>query len=424
MGLLNAHAYAPVLSLPAGNINVAAGAELQRDIYTVRPSAFVLDYGLNDTEETSADAGRRYTSVYVEGQLPVFGNRMTFPGFASLDIDAAARYENIENAGSRTDPTVSVRWEPVADLLAIRGSYGTSFRAPPLDDVAGSTTTTQITLINPSSGQSQYYVGTTGSNINLKPETATYTTYGIALTPQSVPGLTATIDRWFINQKNIVIQTSAQLVLEGIQPGTVYTTPNGEQGITYTYENAAGQQVNGIDLDTDYRYRTSAVGAFDLRLTGTYLNSFKVDDSAGTGYIQYAGNTALASSLPSITGLPKVRLLVAANWVYGALSATYSIHYTGSYLDPTIPPDVKVSSYMTQDIQLSLDTAQLAERSSWWSGLKFTVGVNDLTYAKVPIFYAGPFGGGLGANGYDTSIVDPTGRLFYAAVKLSLLRAH
>jgi iron complex outermembrane recepter protein len=425
MYLLNAHAYAPVLTLPSGDINLALGAEFQRDTYEVLPAQFILDYGLNDTEESAADASRRYLAGYAEVQLPVFGNSFTFPGAASLGIDAAVRYQDIQIAGSRTDPTISVRWEPIADTLALRGSYGTSFRAPPLQDVYGSTTTEVITLINPKTGLSQDYQVVTGANSTLKPETSTYETYGIAFTPQgALHGLTATVDRWIINQKNIVILTSPQLVLEGIQPGSTFTAPNGEPGLVSLYMNAAGQKVNGIDADIDYRFRTERAGVFDLRIAGTYLNSFKVDDATGAGYVQYAGNTALASSLASVTGLPKVRYLLTGSWTYGALTANYLIHYSSSYLDPTIPPDVEVPSYMTQDVQFNIDCGHLAQASSWWSGVTFTLGVNDLTQARVPIFYAGPSGGGLLADGYDTSIVDPVGRFFYASVKISFSRHH
>lgn len=132
MALFNAHAYAPVYTLPTGDINAALGAEYQRDTYIVQPDAFMLAHGLNVDYSSPADSGRRYMAVYVEGQVPVFGKDFTLPGFASLGIDAAARYENIQAVGSRTDPTVSMRWEPIADVVALRGSYGTSFRAPPL----------------------------------------------------------------------------------------------------------------------------------------------------------------------------------------------------------------------------------------------------------------------------------------------------
>jgi hypothetical protein len=186
--------------------------------------------------------------------------------------------------------------------------------------------------------------------------------------------------------------------------------------------NAAGQQVNGTDLDVDYRFRTENAGSFDLRLAGTYLSSFKVNDDTGAGAVQYAGGTVLASSLPSVTGLPKVRFLFDANWVYGAFRTTYLLHYTGSYQDPTIPGGVQVDRYLTHDIQFNLDCGRLVSAGSWLSPVKLTLGVNDLTYAKVPIFYAGPLGGGLSANGYDTSIVNPTGRFFYAEVHVSFPR--
>jgi iron complex outermembrane receptor protein len=423
MALFNAHAYAPIYTMPSGDVNVALGAEYQRDTYIVQPDSIMLEHGLNVDYSTPADAGRRYTAVYVEGQLPIFGKAFTIPGVASLGLDAAARYENIESVGSRTDPTVSVRWEPIANLVAIRGSYGTSFRAPPLDAIDAPTTTSVFAGTNPATGQPQDYVDVGGGNKNLKPETATYTNYGVVLTPPGgrAGSLTVQLDRWFIKQKNIVIQTDPQLVVDGIQPGGTFTASNGEPGVYSLYMNAAGQQVNGTDLDLDYRFRTDTAGSIDWRLSGTYLNSFKVDAATGTGFVQYAGGTALASSLTSPAGLPKVRSLLSANWAYRAFSTTYLLHYTGSYIDPTIPGGVSVGSYVTHDIQFNIDCGKLVSANSWASPVSVTIGVEDFTDAKVPIFYGGQ-PGGFQATGYDTSIVNPTGRFFYAAVHVSLPR--
>jgi iron complex outermembrane recepter protein len=417
--LINAHAYAPVLTLPAGDINLAAGVEYQRDTYKVQPSQDILDVVFNDFTVAPVSAGRRYSSVYVEGQSPIFGSAFNFPGAASLAVDVAARYENIQAVGSRTDPTVSLRWEPLANSIALRGSYGTSFRAPSLTAVDAPVSSNGGTaLINPATGQNQDYTVITGGNRNLKPETATYVNYGVVLTPGFAPGLTLQLDRWLINQKNIVIQTSPQLVLDGIQPGSTFTAANGVPGLYSLYMNAAGQRVNGTDLDLDYRLRTDSLGSFDFRWSGTYLNSFEVNDLTGSGFTQYAGGTALASSLPTVTGLPKLRSLLSANWRYSPFSATYLIHYTGSYQDPAIAGGVEVGKYVTHDLQLNLDLAGIAPSGSWLSPLKVTVGVNDLTYAKPPVFYSGPLGVGHRANGYDTSIVNPVGRFFYATLHL------
>jgi|HubBroStandDraft_5_1064220.scaffolds.fasta_scaffold07529_2 iron complex outermembrane receptor protein len=422
MALLNAHAYAPIYTMPSGDVNVALGAEYQRDAYIVQPDSNMLNYGLSVDYSAPADAGRRYTAVYVEGQLPIFGKAFTIPAVASLGLDVAARYENIESVGSRTDPTVSVRWEPIANLVAIRGSYGTAFRAPPLDAIDAPMTSTVFAGTNPV-GQPQDYVDVGGGNKNLKPETASYTNYGIVLTPPggSAGSLTVQLDRWFIKQKNIVIQTDPQLVVDGIQPGGTFTAANGEAGVYSLYMNAAGQQVNGTDLDLDYRLRTDTAGSIDLSLSGTYLNSFKVDAATGAGLVQYAGSTALASSLTSPAGLPKVRSLLSLNWAYRAFSTTYLIHYTGSYIDPTIPGGVSVNSYVTHDIQFNLDCSKLVSVGSWASPISVTLGVEDFTDARVPIFYGGQ-PGGFQATGYDTSIVNPMGRFFYAAAHLSFPR--
>ncbi|MBS0419953.1 MAG: TonB-dependent receptor [Proteobacteria bacterium] len=421
MALFNAHAYAPVYSLPTGDINAALGAEYQRDTYIVQPDAFMLAHGLNVDYSSPADAGRRYMAVYVEGQVPVFGKDFTLPGFASLGIDAAARYENIQSVGSRTDPTVSVRWEPIADVVAFRGSYGTSFRAPPLTAINAPQTLSVFAGTDPATGQPQSYVEIGGGNKNLKPETASYTSYGLVLTPP-VPGhLTLQLDRWFIRQKHIVIITDPQLVIDGIQPGGTFTAPNGEPGVYSLYMNAEGQQVNGTDLNLDYRFHTDSAGSFDFTLAGTYLNSFKVDAATGAGFIQYAGNTAQAGSLTDPAGLPKTRFLFSGNWGYGAFSTTYLLHYTGSYTDPTIPGGVSVDKYITHDIQFNVDCHKLVSSGSWLAPLAFTLGINDFTDAKTPIFYGG-VPGSFHNMGYDTSIVDPAGRSYYATVHLSFPR--
>ena len=423
MALFNAHAYAPVYTLPSGAINVGLGVEYQRDSYIVQPDPNMLDYGLNVDYSNPADSGRRYAAVYVEGQIPLFGKDLTLPGIASLGIDAAARYENIQNVGSRTDPTVSVRWEPLANAVALRASYGTSFRAAPLTAVDAPTNTSVFAGTDPATGQAADYVEITGGNKNLEPETASYVNYGIVVTPPAARGLTVQLDRWFIRQKNIVIQTNPQLVLDGIQPGGTFTAANGEPGVYSLYMNAEGQQVNGTDLNVDYRLRTDDMGVFDLSLAGTYLNSFKVNAAAGTGFVQYAGNTALSSSLSSQAGLPKLRYLFSTHWSYRALSATYLFHYSGSYIDPTIPGGVLVGRYATHDIQLSLDCGKLVSARSWAAPISVTLGVQDFTDARAPVFYGGQPGGFLN-TGYDTSIVNPTGRFVYAGVHLAFPRRY
>jgi iron complex outermembrane receptor protein len=420
MMLFNATAYAPVLSLPAGDLNVAVGTEYRQDSVTVDPDERILNHEFNAVSSARVDVARDYFAAYVEAQLPILGPDFNVPGAAALSLDAAARYEDIEGAGTSVNPSIGLRWEPIADTLVARASYGTSFRAPSLDAVEGAQITQIFTLTNPATGQSQNYQVTYGGNKDLEPETAKYTNFGFVFTPQSIRGLSLVIDRWRIEQENIVIQTHPQLVLQGVQPGSIYTAPNGQSGVVSLFMNAVGQNVEGTDLEISYRLPTLSWGSLMLNLSGSRLKVFEVDSATGRGFTDYAGRTALASSLPSVSGLPKTRLGLTGNWRYQAWSATYGVRYAGSYTDPTIGDGVKVDSYATHDIQLAYDFAESSVSGPWLSKVKVSFGVSDLTDAKVPVFYAGAHGGGFDATGYDTSIVNPIGRFFYGAVNISL----
>ncbi len=51
---------------------------------------------------------------------------------STLDLTAAVRHEDYSDFGSTTDPKVGLVWEPL-DGFNLRATYGTSFRAPYLN---------------------------------------------------------------------------------------------------------------------------------------------------------------------------------------------------------------------------------------------------------------------------------------------------
>ena len=51
-----------------------------------------------------------------------------------MEISLAARYENYSDFGTSTDPKLGVVWSPI-ESLNLRGTIGTSFRAPSLTDL-------------------------------------------------------------------------------------------------------------------------------------------------------------------------------------------------------------------------------------------------------------------------------------------------
>ena len=90
------------------------------------PNQFAIDNigGLN----------RKVTSAYGEIYIPVVGKGNAIPLVQALEIDAAVRYDHYSDFGDTTNPKVGVTWK-VDDDLKLRGSWGTSFRAPTLTDI-------------------------------------------------------------------------------------------------------------------------------------------------------------------------------------------------------------------------------------------------------------------------------------------------
>jgi iron complex outermembrane receptor protein len=110
----------------------------------------------------------------------VFGE-LQIPFFDALEAQLAVRFEDYgDNGGSTTNPKASVRWQ-IVDWLALRGSAGTTFRAPPLIqlDPAGTT------LLAFTSAVGGYRAYDTFGNPDLQPETAF--TYNIGAIVEAGP---------------------------------------------------------------------------------------------------------------------------------------------------------------------------------------------------------------------------------------------
>src|SRR3546814_7767845 len=89
---------------------------------------------------------RKIRALYGEVLVPVFGDGFVVPGFKRLDLSAAIRTEHYSDFGTTTNPKFGVNWEPV-DGLRLRGTYGTSFRAPAIDNLRPDRKSTRL---NPS----------------------------------------------------------------------------------------------------------------------------------------------------------------------------------------------------------------------------------------------------------------------------------
>src|SRR6185312_3240034 len=106
----------------------------------------------------------------------------------SFDLSLAARFERYSDFGDTTNPKVGFNWG-LTDALSLRGSWGTSFRAPNLSDLDPSGTLSRrqvrglnITDAGAPSGRSNILL-ILGANPDLKEQRAESWSAGFDFAP-------------------------------------------------------------------------------------------------------------------------------------------------------------------------------------------------------------------------------------------------
>lgn len=126
----------PLFSLPAGKVRAAFGGERNKlsngnlnGANRGITNAFVID-----TDFDRSKGSRTILSAFAELYVPLINQDMNVPLIQDLTIDGAVRYDHYSDVGQTTNPKIGATWV-VGDWLTMRGSWGTSFRAPGVPDV-------------------------------------------------------------------------------------------------------------------------------------------------------------------------------------------------------------------------------------------------------------------------------------------------
>lgn len=118
-----------LFTLPAGKVRAAVGYEHRYDHINDVPSLAAQNGTLYNYSSAGITKGSDIVDeFYGEINLPLLRNQ---PFFRSLELSASGRYTHYRSYGSETTYRFNGVWAPV-EMLRIRGSYGTSFRAPNL----------------------------------------------------------------------------------------------------------------------------------------------------------------------------------------------------------------------------------------------------------------------------------------------------
>jgi outer membrane receptor protein involved in Fe transport len=398
----------PLLDLSAGALRLAVGSDYRRE-------HLVSGY-LDGSGES--DVSRGVSAVFVELAVPIIGPRQAGSKAASLELSLAGRYEHYTDFGSTSNPKVGLGWQPW-DLIKLRGTWGTSFRAPPFWQSNSRQEYQLLNIPDPKSPTGNSTIlGLFGSSPNMRPETAHVWTAGLDLTPP-VPNLSLALTFYNIDYKqkiqypgyyrfltqeqqfaSLITRNPTQAQIDAICNSPYFDGGNCNQPIAAIDDsrtrNLSKLTTGGFDADLRYAILTDH-GQWRAGLRGTY--TFHYDNQLTA--------TAPTFDVLNTVGNPlKLRLNGNLSWSLAGWTILTTVNYAGAYEDPGSIPTRRVDSWTTVDLNLGFRTAS---GDAWLADTELNLGVVNLFNQKPPfVNQYGGFNGG--ALGYDNSNATLIGR--------------
>jgi len=281
----------PLFDLPAGPLDVAAGAEYRYDGLTQEADALQV-LGVYSSGNNKPFSGHNSVKeAYAEVQAPLLKDLTLVK---SLGLNAAVRYTDYETSGGVTTWKVGGTYEPV-DGLRFRITRSHDIRAPALFDLfsTGAFSATG-SFTNPFNGQSSRLPQQTAGNPNLVPEKADTFAVGGTYEARSgwLSGLHLSADYYRITVNDVIASVAATDILQRCFQGiTTYcsaiqfdNSTFGIAKITVQPFNQSRLFVEGVDLEGGYRHDLEPLGlpgAINFTTYATYLKHLRTTDRPG-----------------------------------------------------------------------------------------------------------------------------------------------
>lgn len=449
-----------LLSLPAGELRAAFGAEHRRE-----RSDTDWDENTNAGTGTGGQqddlAGKYHVSeAFAEFQVPLLSG---LRHAQYLGLNAAARFSDYSTIGSTFSWNIGAEYAP-NDSLRLRTNYAVANRAPNISELFSAITAGAggATVIDPCQGTTATsnrpqddacraipgfinemndnggtftYTGfdinwmsvTEGGNPDLREEQAKTFTFGLVFTPESLTGFHAAVDYFDIKVDNAIGSLPAQIVVDscvfGGNPANCNAAERYTNGklsfIRTNLVNVAEMRTSGVDVNLGYRFQPgfTAQDQLDLSLMYTRLLTFEKRTHAGGELEDNLGQLGTTGRLG--TGFEH-KGVVRASYRSGGFNAAWSMSYLGSIQDtlgysapagydgPLLENLNRVRPVALHDLQLGYD---------FGSGLELYAGAKNVFDKDPPLI---PTGFATAIAGVETAAeYDPLGRSFYAGVRYS-----
>ena len=446
-----------IMQLPAGALGGAFGVSFRKDEINDVPGELARNgNSYNRTSAGITNGTDQLKEAYGELEIPVVRGKFLFE---DLTLSLSGRYSDYDSVGSATTYKAGFNWA-LDNIFRVRGTAGTSFRAPALYELFLNDQTSFLaqTQVDPcinynkigadgefaanatirancaADGVPGNYTGTgssavitTGGGLYLKPETSYATTLGFVLTPPNT-GFKFAMDVWKTKISDQI--TSSGPAVVGACYGSVQfrsqpgfcdqferdldptsTTFNQILTIDASYRNIPTEETAGIDFTASYEHEFN-FGKLSSDAQFSWYKYYKSQQYEGAVIDDYVGTIGNPNWVGDVqTKFTHKDWQVA--WTFNYTGAASNLGWygeTGVGASGTYTYAASVSPFVTHDLEVR------------YRGKSFDViaGVNNVLDEAAPVIGEGAYSGSAARLGnypfssqYYSGLI---GRQFYLSV--------
>lgn len=442
----------PLWELPGGTMRINVGAEYVWSTHWNKLNQTVRFYDKTNFVLRDTRIDREVKSAYGEVYIPVVDSANAMTGIQRLALNLSVRHDQYSDFGNTTNPRLGLTWD-MTDSISVRGSIGTAFRAPSLNQINPGVNSTltrttyqvhpdlaaEFPITLPGVGQTDLFTRG-GMTPNLGPEEADMWSVGVDLTPVQIDGLTINLSYYEVEYENRIENVpNATTALNSVENRRIYSpyiTPITQpdtcvDGDLTTYvpefrrllavegtrfaggpgdcqavaiidtglQNVGSVRQSGVDFQTAYNWQNN-LGFW--RASGNVAKILELERTliAGGEWFDVLDRIGWQTSL---------RANVRLSWMQGNWNAALTSKIEGGYTNDQTPvvngtalPTQEVGSWVTYDATVSYT---LPDDGSWFGGINATIGVQNLTDKQPPIVLNG-------VRAIDANVHNPFGRMW------------
>ena len=408
-------------------VTIAVGTQYRELDYSFVPDPLnAAGEGPQQIREFASESDQQVWAVFIESLTQIRER---------VELQLAARHERYQKVGDSTDPKIAGQIF-INDMLSVRASWGSSFQAPSVFQVAGNTSSR--TLTDPfrfdGQGNGNCTVSPSGEIINrgdnfavatvlrgggLEPQRARSANVGLLMNP--VNQAAVSLDYWSLDYRDVIAQgLSFQAIVDRDcrddgQPNDarIQRDSSGQLAVVTTdYENIGAVHSQGWDFNAYYSFE-NPMGNFRVSTDATFLTQFDIN-SSGEKFFDGLGNR---NDSNGFAPTPKLRANFGVHWYRGSHRGSFTVRYVDSYTNDEVAAKPHIAAWRTMDVNYAFDFHDL-----FGGQATLSIGARNLTDEDPPALPTGR-GGVQRYNlrpGYDGFVHDIKGRAIYARFRFKL----